>query len=195
MASRQVAQNKTNPLESALRSQRLHKRELRRPPSMKRLSSTHSARALMTAPVVTVRPEESVENAARLMSELDCGALPVVDSSGRLIGIIACSDITTRLIARGITVQYAQVSDCMTHQAFACSLDSSTIEDCIYAMSWHQVKRMPIVDNDHRVIGIVSMSDVGRHLCEERNQGRHIGFAHGFWQLAGHAQLSPNSAG
>jgi transcriptional regulator of acetoin/glycerol metabolism len=105
-----------------------------------------------------------VENAARLMGELDCGALPVVDSSGRLIGIIACSDITTRLIARGITVQYAQVSDCMTHQAFACSLDSSTIEDCMHAMSWHQVKRMPIVDNDHRVIGIISMSDVARHL-------------------------------
>ena len=188
MASRQVAHNKTNSLESALRIQRFQKRELRRA----RWSSTLSARDLMTDPVVTVRPEESVENAARRMSELDCGALPVVDRSGRLIGIIACSDITTRLVARGITVQYAQVSDCMTDQAFACSVDSS-IEDCIHAMSWHQVKRMPIVDSDHKVIGMISMSDVTRYVCENSDGGRRIGFANALW-LGGQAQVSPDLA-
>ena len=191
MASRQVAHNRTNPLDSALPIQRFQKRELRRTQLSKGWSSTLSARDLMTVPVVTVRPEESVENAARLMSELDCGALPVVDSSGRLIGIIACSDITTRLIARGVTVQYAQVSDCMTDQAFACSVDSS-IDDCIHAMSWHQVKRMPLVDSDHRVIGIISMSDVARYFSEHGDRARRIGFATALWQLAG-SQVSPAS--
>lgn len=189
MATRQVAHNKTNPLESALRIQRFQKRELRRTT----WSSTLSARDLMAAPVVTVRPEESVENAARLMSERHCGALPVVDSSGRLIGIIACSDITTRLIARGIAVQYAQVSDCMTDQAFACSVDGP-IEDCIHAMFWHQVKRMPIVDNDHRVIGIVSMSDVTRYVCAQRDRGRLIGFANALWRLGGQPEVTPDFA-
>jgi CBS domain-containing protein len=193
MASHQAYHNKTNPLESALRIQRIQKRDPRRPQVMKRWSSTLSTRDLMTAPVVTVRPEESVENAARLMSELDCGALPVVDSSGRLIGIIACSDITTRLIARGITVQYAQVSDCMTHQAFACSVDTS-IEDCIHAMSWHQVKRMPIVDIDHRVIGVLSMSDVTSYVSEHSDEGRHIAFAEALWRLGGQARVSPDLA-
>ena len=192
MASRQVAHNKTNPLDSDLPIQRFQKRDLKRTQFSKGWSSTLSARDLMTAPVVTVRPEESVENAARLMSELDCGALPVVDSSGRLIGIIACSDITTRLIARGITVQYAQVSDCMTDQAFACSVDSS-IEDCIHAMSWHQVKRMPLVDSDHRVIGIISISDVARYFSVHRDLGGRIGFANALWQLTG-PQASPDLA-
>ena len=190
MASRQVAYNKTNPLESSVRLQRFQKRELRFTHLRKRWSSTLSARDLMTAPVATVRPEESVENAARLMGELDCGALPVVDSSGRLIGIVACSDITTRLIARGITVQYAQVSDCMTDKAFACSVDSS-IEDCLHAMSWHQVKRMPIVDSDHRVIGMISMADVTRYVYEHSNQGPRLVFTNPFWQLG---RVSPDLA-
>jgi len=193
MASRQVAYNKTNPLESSVRLQRFQKRELRFTQLRKRWSSTLSARDLMSAPVATVRPEESVENAARLMSERDCGALAVVDSSGRLIGIVASSDITTRLIARGITVQYAQVSDCMTTQAFACSVDSS-IDDCIHAMSWHQVKRMPIVDSDHRVLGMISMADVTRYACERGDQGPRLGFANPFWQLGGRAPVSPDLA-
>jgi CBS domain-containing protein len=138
----------------------------------------------MTASVVTVRPDDSVESAARLMSELDCGALPVVDSSGRLIGIISNSDIATRLIARRISVPHAQVSDCMTDEAFACSAESS-VENCIHAMSWHQIKRLPIVDHDHRVIGIISMSDVFRYVCEQKERGRRLGLADVLWQLAG----------
>ena len=193
MPSRQVAYNKTNPLESSVRLQRFQKSERRFTQLRKRWSSTLSTRDLMTTPVATVRPEESVENAARLMSGLDCGALPVVDNSGRLIGIVACSDITTRLIARGIAVQYAQVSDCMTDQAFACSVDCS-IEDCIHAMSWHQVKRMPIVDSDHRVIGMISMADVARYVCEHRDQGPRLGFSNPFRQLGGRAPVSPDLA-
>ena len=193
MPSRQVAFNKISPLESVVRLQRFQKRELRPTQLPKRRASTQSARDLMAAPVATVRPEESVENAARLMGQLDCGALPVVDGWGRLIGIVACSDITTRLVARGITVQYAQVSDCMTDQAFACSVDSS-IEECIRAMFWHQVKLMPIVDGDHRVIGMVSLADVTRYLLEHGDQGRRIGFPNVLLQLGGRARISPDLA-
>jgi CBS domain-containing protein len=195
MASRHVA-HKTSPLraESSSRIQRFQRCELKLTQPPERSSSKLAARELMTAPVVTVRPEESVERAARIMSELDCGALPVVDRSSRLIGIIASSDITTRLIARGISVTHAQVSDCMTHQAFACSVELST-EDCIRAMSWHQVKRMPIVDKDHRVIGIISMSDLARYVCEHRDWGQRLGFADALWQLAGQIQVSQDLAG
>lgn len=133
-----------------------------------------TARDLMTASVVTARPEDSVARAARLICETDCGALPVVDGSGRLIGIITNSDITTRLIARGVNVAHAQVSDCMTDQAFACPADNS-IENCMRAMSWHQVKRIPIVDQEHKVIGIICRRDLARCVCE------HIG---GSWPLA-----------
>lgn len=131
----------------------------------KSVRSNLTARDLMTASVVTARPEDSVERAARLIRETDCGALPVVDGSGRLIGIITNSDITTRLVARGVNVAHTQVSDCMTDQAFACPADNS-VESCLRAMSWHHVKRLPIVDHDHKVIGIVCRSDIARYVCE-----------------------------
>lgn len=130
------------------------------------LNASLSAGDVMTARVMTVRPEDSIEAAARLMSESDCGALPVVDASRQLLGIITDRDIMVRLIAKGVSVPHAQVSDCMTDEAFACDVNSS-VESCIFAMSWHQLRRIPIVDQDHRVVGILSKGDLERFLCEQ----------------------------
>ena len=130
------------------------------------LNASLSAGDVMTARVMTVRPEDSIEAAARLMSESDCGALPVVDASRQLLGIITDRDIMVRLIAKGVSVPHAQVSDCMTDEAFACDVNSS-VESCMFAMSWHQVRRIPIVDQDHRVVGILSKGDLARFLCEQ----------------------------
>lgn len=121
-----------------------------------------AARDLMTRNVVTVGPDDSIEGAARLMEEFDCGALPVVDRSDLLLGIITDRDIAIRLVARGLNAGCAQVSDCMTDQAFACDAGTS-MEGCMRVMSWFQVRRIPIVDADHRLIGIVSQSDIVRH--------------------------------
>ncbi len=113
----------------------------------------------------TLRPEDSIERAARLMSETESGAVPVVDGSGLLLGIITDRDITVKLIARGSSIPHAQVSDCMTSTVFACSADNS-LESCVSAMSWHQVKRMPIVDDEYKVVGTISQKDLARYLCE-----------------------------
>jgi CBS domain-containing protein len=137
----------------------------------------------MTAAVVTARPEDSVARAAQLIRETDCGALPVVDGSGRLIGIITNSDITTRLIARGVNVAHAQVSDCMTDHAFGCPADNS-IESCMRAMSWHQVKRIPIVDHEHKVIGIICRRDLARYVCEHAGGSGLPTIADLLWALA-----------
>ena len=128
------------------------------------------AQDLMTNNVVTVRPDDSIERAARLMEEFECGALPVVDDSDLLLGIITDRDITVRLVARGFSVDCAQVSDCMTDQAFACDA-ASPIEACIRMMSWFEVRRIPIVDDDHRVVGIVSQSDIVRHARNYLGRG------------------------
>jgi len=119
----------------------------------------------MAACPLTVKPEDSIERVARLMSESDCGAVPVVDALGRLLGIITNRDITVRLIAKGLSIPHAQVSDCMTSEAFACSADMS-LESCMRGMSWHHLSRMPIVDDEHRLIGMISQGDVVRYVCE-----------------------------
>jgi CBS domain-containing protein len=130
------------------------------------LNASLRAGDVMTARVMSVRPEDSIEVAARLMSESDCGALPVVDASKQLLGIITDRDIMVRLIAKGVSVPHAQASDCMTDEAFACDVNSS-VESCIFAMSWHQVRRIRIVDQDHRVVGILSKGDLERFLCQQ----------------------------
>jgi len=131
----------------------------------RRLKSDLSARDLMRICVATLRPEDSIERAARLMSEIDSDAVPVVDGSGLLLGIITDRDITVKLIARGSSIPHAQVSDCMTSAPFACSADNA-LESCVSAMSWHQVRCMPIVDDEYKIVGTISQRDLARYLCE-----------------------------
>ena len=146
-------------------------------------NSELTARDLMSACVATVRPEDSIERAARLMSESDCGAVPVVDGSGRLLGIISNRDITVRLVARGLSIPHAQVSDCMTSEAFACSAENS-FESCMRGMSWHQVRRIPIVDDEHRVIGMISQADLARYAFEHPERVKRGAMAEILWAFA-----------
>lgn len=130
-----------------------------------RLRPRVTARDLMRTCSATLKPEDSIERAAKLMGETQSGSVPVVDDHGRLIGIISERDITVKLIAMGTSIPHAQVSDCMTGEAFACSAECS-FESCVSAMSWHQVRQIPIVDDEHRVLGTISQSDLASYLCE-----------------------------
>jgi predicted transcriptional regulator len=121
-----------------------------------------TARDIMNDSVETVRPEDGIEHTAKLMRELGCSSLPVVDGSNKLVGMISDNDITVRLVARSVNITCSQVSDCMTYEVFACESDSS-IENCLKAMYWHEVSKLAIVDQNHRVIGILSLSDVAWH--------------------------------
>ena len=82
-----------------------------------------------------------------------------MDGSGLLLGIITDRDITLKLVARGSSIPHAQVSDCMTSAEFACSADNS-LESWVSAMSWHQVRRMPVVDDGYKVVGTISQTDL-----------------------------------
>lgn len=127
------------------------------------------ARDIMTRDVATVFPNDSVQYAARLMRDEDCGAIPVVNSGGQLIGMITDRDITVRLVASGYNAARASVTDCMTNEAFACHVDE-TVRDCMSVMSRHQIRRLPIVDDNDRVVGIVSQADLARYADRNRNR-------------------------
>jgi CBS domain-containing protein len=117
---------------------------------------------LMTRRVTNVHPATSVERAARLMEDCDCGALPVIGDNGVLIGMITDRDIAIRIVARGRDARNAIVADCMTERVFACYADESVTE-CMRQMALQQVRRMPIVDDRGRLVGIVAQSDLARH--------------------------------
>ena len=123
------------------------------------------AHELMTRRVATVHPATSVERAARLMDECDCGALPVVGDNGVLIGMVTDRDITIRIVARGREVRNAIVADCMTDHVYACYAHEP-IAECMRQMAHHRVRRMPIVDERGRLVGIVAQGDLARHSAQ-----------------------------
>ena len=125
---------------------------------------------MMTRNVSTVHPNDTAQRAARLMRDEDCGALPVVDRQGRMIGMVTDRDITIRLVADGADPRYAQVQDCMTDEVFACHVNDP-IEGCIRAMRQHQVRRMPVVNDRNQILGIISQGDLARLADRNRDRG------------------------
>lgn len=117
---------------------------------------------IMTRRVTNVHPATSVERAARLMEECDCGALPVIGDNGVLVGMITDRDIAIRIVARGRDARNAIVADCMTERVFACFANESVTE-CMRQMAHQQVRRMPIVDDRGRLVGIIAQGDLARH--------------------------------
>ena len=115
----------------------------------------------MTRNVQVVRPDESLQRAAQVMDELNVGSLPVCDKSG-LVGIITDRDITVRATAAGLSSATC-VSDVMTERARWCT-GEQTVQEAMRQMADVQIRRLPVIDAQRRVVGIVSLGDLAtRH--------------------------------
>jgi CBS domain-containing protein len=97
-----------------------------------------------------------------MMAGSDCGALPVVDRNNRLIGMITDRDIAVRGVAEVRDAGRMPVGAAMTHGTFACHVNDP-LRECMQAMAEHQVRRIPIVDDRDRVVGIISQADLARY--------------------------------
>jgi CBS domain-containing protein len=115
----------------------------------------------MTRNVQVVRPDESLQRAAQVMDELNVGSLPVCDGNG-LVGMITDRDITVRATAAGLPA-HTRVSDVMTWHARWCTSEQS-VQEAMAQMADVQIRRLPVIDADRRVVGIVSLGDLAtRH--------------------------------
>ena len=113
---------------------------------------------IMSTDVRTIQPQESLRRAAQCMQELDVGALPVCDGE-RLLGMLTDRDITVRGIADGLNPDQACVSDIMSPEVEYCLADQDA-EDAKRLMGARQLRRLPVVDRDRRLVGIVSLGDL-----------------------------------
>ena len=113
-------------------------------------------RDVMTPNPRTVSPEESIQNAARIMRDEDTGAVPVVEN-GRPVGMVTDRDIVVRAVADGGQLD-RPIRDIVTGHVISASPDMSTRE-AAELMSEHQVRRLPVVENE-RLVGIVSIGDL-----------------------------------
>lgn len=119
---------------------------------------------VMTEAPACCTPTSSLTEVARLMVDNDCGEIPVVEdlSSRKLAGVITDRDIATRIVATGRNTAQACACDCMTAPAVSVTPDTS-LEECCDLMETHQIRRVPVVDDDGSVVGIVSLADVVRN--------------------------------
>ena len=114
---------------------------------------------VMTRDVQTIRPDQSAQDAARFMLKSDAGSIPVTDGD-RLIGMITDRDITVRGVAKGFGPE-TPVSELMTGDCVCARFDDE-VEDVASRMSEAQVRRLPVVDENENLCGIVSLGDLSR---------------------------------
>ncbi len=112
---------------------------------------------VMTTEVEVVRPEETLRDAARAMADLDVGSLPVCDGR-RMLGMVTDRDITIRGVAEGKGPD-TPVRDVMTDDVVWCT-DTDSVDEVLQQMSDAQVRRIPVVDKDHQLVGIVALGDI-----------------------------------
>ena len=113
----------------------------------------------MTSNPRIVGPEQPVQEAARLMDDMDVGFLPV-GQNGRLLGVITDRDITVRAVGQGLGND-ALVRDVMTHDIRFCR-DDDDVATVLADMGGLQIRRMPVVSQDQQLAGVVSLGDLSR---------------------------------
>jgi CBS domain-containing protein len=117
-----------------------------------------SIRDTMTANPRTVATSTPVAEAARLMSSEDVGSLPIVEGE-RLVGMLTDRDITVRVVAEGKDPQSTSVGDVASRDVV--SVDpQQDLDEALRLMAQHQVRRLPVVEEDGRLVGIVAQADV-----------------------------------
>ncbi len=111
---------------------------------------------VMTRGVRTMSPNDSCLQAAQAMSELNIGSLPVC-ASDRLVGIVTDRDIVVRAVAQ--ERPEARLRDIMSAEPLYCYADEP-VEQALQTMRGEQVRRLPVVDRDKRLVGVIAMGDI-----------------------------------
>jgi CBS domain-containing protein len=115
----------------------------------------------MTKNPVCCLPNDSVAKAAELMKSGNIGSIPVVENeqTKKLMGIVTDRDLALKIIAEGRDAKSTKVETVMTHKVVTCHADDD-LQKALDAMTEHQLRRIPVVDNDNRIVGIIAQADV-----------------------------------
>ena len=126
-------------------------------------------REVMTEPPVCCLPNDLVSASARVMRREDVGAVPVINDEQKkqLIGIVTDRDLAIKVVAESRDPNHTLVQDVMTSTIVMCS-EREDLSSAIKAMEEHQIRRVPVIDDDGRVVGIISQADVATRLPEPR---------------------------
>lgn len=120
---------------------------------------------VMSRSVVCSEAQEIITGVARKMDAARVGSIPVVQnfSTKELVGIITDRDIVIRVVAANTGTNTTRVHEVMTPDIITCNPDDS-LETAMARMAGHQVRRIPVVDKQNRIVGIIAQADITRHV-------------------------------
>lgn len=124
------------------------------------------ASQVMTTDVRTCWVNEPLDRAARLMWEMDCGALPVLDQNGRVVGMITDRDVCMAAYTQARLLGQIPVSHAMSHELHSCRPDE-TLDKVEKTMRSHQIRRLPVVDDEGHLKGILSLADIAQRAAKD----------------------------
>ena len=118
-------------------------------------------REAMTSNPKTVSSDQSVVDAARIMKQEDAGIVPIVDGD-KLVGVLTDRDIAIKVVAEGKDPQSVKVTELASHDLVTVD-PQQDLDEALRLMARHQVRRLPVVEEDGRLVGILAQADVARH--------------------------------
>jgi len=124
-------------------------------------------KSFMTGDVAVCRPGDTMAVAARIMWERDCGVVPVVDNDGRVAGVVTDRDLCMAALIRDQGLMHMPVHDAMAKDVHCCGPGDD--EAKVHAkMREHRVRRLPVVDAEGRLAGMVSLNDLALHAATSK---------------------------
>jgi len=125
------------------------------------------ARDVMTKDLVYASPQDTVSHVAQLMKMEDIGPVLIVDNkeSRRLVGIVTDRDLVLKVIAEGQDPKTTRVEEVMSKKLVTCRADDD-VENAMKAMAQYQLRRIPVVEDDNRLVGIISQADIATRVDE-----------------------------
>ena len=126
-------------------------------------------RDIMTREPEVIRPDASIQDAAQIMKRLNVGSLPVCNGR-KVLGMITDRDITTRAMAERRDSNSTPVKEIMSAEVYYC-YDDQDIREAAEVMSQYQIRRLPIVDRDKNLVGIVSLGDLSVDAGSDKLSG------------------------
>lgn len=123
---------------------------------------------IMTSDVACATADTKLVEIAKMMVDCDCGEIPIVKSlqDKTVIGVVTDRDIVCRTLGKGLNPMDLTVKDCMTTEVFTADYDM-TVEDCIAIMREHLIRRLPVVDENNKLCGMVSQADLVKYVEDD----------------------------
>ncbi len=120
---------------------------------------------VMTKKTFFCLPDDLAVDAAQLMKNEHVGAIPIVEDqqTRKLVGIVTDRDLTIRIVAEGLDAKSTKVESIMTRNVVTCKAEDD-LQTVVDAMSKHQLRRIPVVDDDNKILGIIAQADVAIHF-------------------------------